>query len=186
MTENPVNPDQPDSLGTAPGVTGPDVDAASEPVRARDLALRPPQPYEEGNKAAVTHGAYSRDLVNKTADEIWDPIFAQIQTLQGYHDVDQLLVAEFRQTTAQLHQLRKRTTELGGLLDREDKPRPYWVLEDKLARRWLDQAKALGIGAAERAKVFGAMVPALRAHAEALRAQERLRAKAKKPRKVGK
>jgi|SRR5579864_156636 len=139
--------------------------------KAQKLELQPWQrpPFEPGNQLAVTHGAYSLDLVNKTAEELWGVVLEMLMALPGWNDADQLVVAEFRITTAQLHQLRTRTKELGGLLDDENRPRPYWPLEDKLARRWLDQAKALGLGAAERAKVFGNLGTAERAHTQAMR-----------------
>ena len=167
--------------GTVQGPPSPQEGPPAEPVRAREaMVYRPPEPYVEGNKAAVKHGAYSADLVNRTAEEIWVDMEEQLRLMPGYLDADQILVDEMREVVAQLVQLRKYRAE-HGLLDAAGNPRSFVWLEDKLGRRLVDLGKALGLGASERAKVFGAFMAAGRAHAEALAAQERLRSKLKPP-----
>lgn len=153
---------------------------ADEAPRARELQPWQRPPFEPGNKAGVTHGAYSGDLVEQTAEEVWASIEAQLQELPGYLAVDRILIDELREIVGQLVLLRKHRQEK-GLLDEKSNPRTYWPLEDKLSRRLLDYSKALGLGTAERAKVFGQFMAAGRAHAEAMAAQDRMRAKLTKP-----
>ena len=136
--------------------------------------------FEPGNKAAIQHGAYSGEVVEQTAEEVWASIEAELQLLPGYLSVDRILIEELREIVSQLVLLRRHRAER-GLLDAKGDPRSTWLLEDKLSRRLLDYSKALGLGTAERAKVFGQFMAAGRAHAEALAAQERIRAKLAKP-----
>ena len=165
--------------GTAGGVSVPASPPATEP-RAREDWQRPP--FEPGNTLAVTHGAYSHDLVNKTADEIWTGMEEQLRQMPGYLDADQILVDEIREVVAQLVQLRAYRREK-GILDEAGNPRSFVWLEDKLGRRLVDLGKALGLGASERAKVFGAFMAAGRAQTEALAAQARLREKQAPPKR---
>ena len=158
---------------TAAGVSGSDVQPATEP-RAREGWQRPP--FEPGNALAVKHGAYSHELVSKTADEIWSGMEAQLRQMPGYLEADQILVDEIREVVAQLVQLRVYRREV-GILDAQGNPRSFVWLEDKLGRRLVDLGKALGLGASERAKVFGAFMAAGRAQSEAMAAQQRLRDK---------
>jgi len=158
-----------------------------EPSRARITRRgeRPPwarENFEPGNTEALTHGAYSPAAIEKTAEEIWAGMEEQLRQMPGYLEADQILVDEMREVVSQLVQLRKYRAE-HGLLDPEGNPRSFVWLEDKLGRRLVDLGKALGLGASERAKVFGAFMAAGRAHSEALAAQQRMRERLVKPRR---
>jgi hypothetical protein len=173
---------KPERRETAGGVSKPDVPSASEPARAKPWTPRPAEPYQEGNTAALTHGAYSPSLVTKTAEEIWADMEEQLEQMPGYMAADRILVDELREVVSQLVLLRRHRAEK-GVLDEKGDPRSFVWLEDKLGRRLVDLAKALGLGTTERAKVFGAFMAAGRAHAEALAAQQRIRDRLKAPRR---
>ena len=177
MTEPTENDEQRE--GEAAALPDREARRASKP-RAREAEplhpLRPP--FEPGNKLAVTHGAHSAELVEQTAEEIWADMEQQLRLMPGYLEADRILVDELREVVAQLVQLRRYRAE-HGLLDASGNPRSFVWLEDKLGRRLVDLGKALGLGASERAKVFGAFMAAGRARAEAEAAQQRMRERLK-------
>ena len=162
---------------TAPGVSGGEAIPPAKPPRARE---NPRPPFAPGNQLATQHGAYSPTAIQQTADEIWADMQGQLEEMPGYMAADRILVDELREVVSQLVLLRKHRAEK-GVLDEKGDPRSFVWLEDKLGRRLVDLAKALGLGTTERAKVFGAFMAAGRAHAEALAAQERIRGRLKAP-----
>lgn len=180
MTARRQKPEPNESQVTAGELLDSKAPPGSEP-RAREGWQRPP--FEPGNDLAKTHGAYSPAAIEKTAEEIWGDMEEQLRQMPGYLAADQILVDEIREVVAQLVQLRAHRAKV-GLLDGEGNPRSFVWLEDKLGRRLVDLGKALGLGASERAKVFGAFMAAGRAHTEALAAQERMRDRLKKPKRA--
>ncbi len=180
MTDDLEVHKHPESPETAGGVSGGKGRSKAKP-RARADWQRPP--FEAGNKLAVTHGAYSPEVVEATAVLTWPQLFGLIQKVPGYHEVDQLLVNEIRVVHAQLTQLRDRSDQTGGIIDLEGKPRPYMWLEEKLGRRLDNLLGKVGVGTVERAKIFGPLSEFARAQTAAIAAVNRLRDKQVKGKK---
>lgn len=111
-------------------------------------------PFEPGNEAAVTHGAYSERRWRPLADRLHVELVDLVPWAAD--PVHQFVIAEYCRVEAQLHIVGQFLDER-GLFDNEGEPRAATRLQGDLSRRAEGLRAQLGIGPLNLAKLLAAL-----------------------------